>query len=245
LEPDIQKEFLQYLVPCEQLFNASDPEVFDVFRRLNTYNYVLSPQELRHGKYHGTFRNAVINTSRKWSVLWDKYEAGTKRSRVRMADDEFIAQLYGVVLEGVCDGGQPAIEKLYKAYDNDLPSYSSKRVDSTLGFITDELAPVMDTRLAAAPQLLMVFGAVAHARIGIPPGDLEDDLPPRTDDVLKDVPASITNLCTLAGMLELGPEEVPSRFVEFVTASSKTTQRIRSRRVRFRMIYAALLPEPI
>ena len=162
-----------------------------------------------------------------------------------MADDEFIAQLYGVILEGVCDGGQKAIGKLYKTYQDDFPAFASKRIDSTLDFIVDKLTPIMETRLANAAHLLMVFAAVAHARVGIPSGDLKGDMPPRDESATKDIPSAVANLCTLAGMLELGPEEVPKRFGEFVTASSATTQRIRSRRIRFLMLYSALLPDPI
>jgi hypothetical protein len=245
LDSDTQREFLEYQLPCAQLFNASDATVFDIFRRLNTYNYKLSSQELRHGKYHGRFRNAVVETSRKWSVLWDKYQVITKRSRVRMADDELTAQLYGVILNGVCDGGQPTIERLYKMHDGNLPSSASERVDLTLSFIMEKLAPVMETRLAGAPHFLMFFAAVAHARIGIQGGDLGSDLPLRVDSALEDIAAATVNLCILAGVLEPDLEEIPPRFAEFKSASSATTQRIRSRKTRFLSLLSALLPDPI
>ena len=40
----------------EQLFNATDSEVLDVFPRINAYGLSLNRQELRHGKYRA-FRN--------------------------------------------------------------------------------------------------------------------------------------------------------------------------------------------
>lgn len=245
LEPNIQRDFLNYQVPCAQLFNAPDPKVFDIFRRLNTYNYRLSPQELRHGKYQGRFRDAVVETTRRWSVLWDTYQINNKRARVRMADDELTAQMYGVVLEGVCDGGQPKIERLYKKYDSELPSAVPHKVESTIEFIIEKLDPVMHTGLAAAPHYLMLFAAVSHARIGIPKGDMGEDFPAPDERVLKDLPAAVSNLSMLGGVLDIGSEEVPKRFADFKTASSATTQRIRSRRVRFPILYKALFPEPI
>jgi hypothetical protein len=245
LDTDTQKQFLQYLVPCEQLFNASDAVVFDIFRRLNTYNYRLTPQELRHGKYQGPFREAVLETSRKWSVLWDKYEVVTKRSRVRMADDELVAQMYGVILEGVCDGGQPAIERLYKTYDVALQPNASKRINSTLEFILGKLEPVMWTRLCSSPHFLLLFAAVAHALFGIPKGDMGEDFPPENMNVLKDIPSALTNLQTLAEVLDLDLEEIPQRFREFKRVSLQSTQRISSRRIRFPMLFGALLPDPI
>ena len=112
LNEGLQTKFLEYQVPVEQLFNVPDSVVFDVFQRLNTYNYNLSSQELRHGKYHGHFRNAVVEASRHWAHLWDNFRILGNRARVRMADDELMAQLFGVILEGVTDGGQPKIESV-------------------------------------------------------------------------------------------------------------------------------------
>ena len=104
LDEEDQRKFLEYMVPAEQLMSVSDAVVFDVFQRLNTYNYNLSPQELRHGKFHGQFRNSVVVTSRHWGFLWDKYRILSNRARVRMADDELMAQMFGILLEGVTDG---------------------------------------------------------------------------------------------------------------------------------------------
>lgn len=245
LDEEDQKKFLEYMVPAEQLMSVSDAVVFDVFQRLNTYNYNLSSQELRHGKYHGQFRNSVVATSRHWGFLWDKYKILGNRARVRMADDELVAQMFGILLEGVTDGGQPRINRLYKKYDADLPSHVSNQVDHTIEYIDDNLSPAMETGLVGSPHFLMLFAAVAHAKFGIPPGDIGDDMPERDPCALKDVSMALTNLGTLADTLDRESAEVPERFHDFQYASAGTTQRIRSRRVRFLMLYKALLPELI
>ena len=245
LNEESKLRFLEYTLPVEQLFNASDAYVFDVFQRLNTYNYNLSPQELRHGKYHGVFRNAVISSSKRWAFLWDKYNVIGKRARVRMADDELMAQLFGVLLEGVTDGGQPKIERLYKAFDHEMPDYLPGRVDRTLEYLTDNFSEVLEMNLARAPHFLMLFAAVAHAKYGIPPGGMGDDIPPQDPRALTDTSAAIVNLSILSDILDKETDDVPERFNEFRLASAGTTQRIRSRRVRFLMSYKALLPDTI
>ena len=68
LDEEYKQKFLGYQVPVEQLLNVPDSVVFDVFQRLNTYNYNLSPQELRHGRFHGYFRNSVVAASRRWGI---------------------------------------------------------------------------------------------------------------------------------------------------------------------------------
>ena len=53
--------------------NVPDSVVINIFQRLNTYNYNLSSQELRHGKYQGAFKNAVTDASHRWEYLWSNY----------------------------------------------------------------------------------------------------------------------------------------------------------------------------
>ncbi len=245
LDEDSKLKFLEYPLPVEQLLNATDAYVFDVFQRLNTYNYNLSPQELRHGKYHGAFRNAVISSSKRWAFLWDTCNVIGKQARVRMGDDELMAQLFGIILEGVTDGGQPKIRRLYETYDGEIPEYVPSRVDRTLDYTIANFPEILDTGLARSPHFLMLFAAVTHAKFGIPSGDVGDDMPLRDARALTDVAAAATNLSALADVLNMDTNEIPERFHEFRLASAGTTQRIRSRRVRFQMSYKALLPDPI
>lgn len=245
LDEERQREFLSYLVGVEQLLNVTDDVVFDVFQRLNTYNFNLSGQELRNGKFHGVFRDAVVQTSRRWSILWDRYRVVSRRARVRMADDELVAQMFGIVLEGVVDGGQPKITKLYDTYDSALPKDIEQKVDKVISYITDDLSMILEPGLAGSPHFLMLFASVAHALFGIPIGDMGEDMPIRDSRALHDLTITLTNLGTLADVLERGSAEVPERFAQFQLASAGTTQRIRSRRVRFPHLYRALLPELI
>lgn len=246
LDEEDQKRFLSYGISVEQLFNASDKEVLDIFHRLNAYGLALNPQELRHGKYQGAFREAVVEASERWSVLWEKYRVVGLRARVRMADDELMAQMLGVILEGVRDGGQRAIERLYKDYDGGLPTGAVEKLDGTIDYIDENLSEVMEGPLSRAVHFLMLVGAVAHARSGIPQGKMStEEMPERDVRALSDLSAAKSNLGVLAEVLESGKGEVPKRFVSFRIASAGTTQRMPSRSVRFPLLYRALLPDAI
>ena len=245
MDEEFKQKFLGYQVPVEQLLNVPDAVVFDVFQRLNTYNYNLSPQELRHGRFHGHFRNAVVSASRRWAFIWDKYNVLGKRARIRMADDELMAQFFGIILEGVTDGGQPKITRLYDEYDANMPDGISGQVGKVLGYMVKNLAPILETNLARSPHLLMLFAAVAHALDGIPCGDLGEEMPEKDAHALEDVDLAVQNLTALSDVLEMDQSEVPSRFHQFQLASVGSTQRIRSRRVRFIMSYRALLSEQL
>lgn len=245
LDEEYKQKFLGYQVPVEQLLNVPDAVVFDVFQRLNTYNYNLSPQELRHGRFHGNFRNAVVSYTRRWSFIWDKYNVLGKRARLRMADDELMAQLFGIVLEGVTDGGQPRIKKLYETYDAEMPEGVDAQVGHALAYLVHNFGPVLETNLARSPHFLMLFAAVAHALDGIPAGGIGEEMPDRDSRALGDPRLAVQNLITLSDMLDMDQSEVPARFHPFQLASVGTTQRIRSRRVRFIISNRALLPQQL
>ncbi len=250
LDGDVQQALLAYRMGVVQLLNASDEYVLDVFARLNSFSYALNPQELRHGKYQGEFREAVRQASSRWAYrLWEKYDVVSLRNRVRMGDDELMAQMLGVILEGVKDGGQPAITKLYRNYDREVPKPVLKTVDLAINYIIENLSEVLEnTGLVRGPHFLMLFAAVAHALQGIPRGDLGSDAPARDPQALTDLEIARSNLGILGGVLESDEETVQEnlpRFAAFKMASGGSTQRIRSRRIRFPMLYRALLPQRI
>lgn len=245
LDEEQQQAFLSYKIGAVQLFNANDDVVIDVFKRINSYGLTVNPQELRHAKYTGDFRWTVEASSKRWHILWDDYKIIGLRARVRMADDELMAQFYGIILSGVTDGGQPAIDKLYKTYDQLTPPDVSSRVDKVLDYIINYLPEILNTTLVRAAQFLMFFAAVAHAIIGIPVGDMAGDMPQRDKSALSDLAMAKSNLAALAEVLDTDERDVHPRFAAYKIASAGTTQRIRSRRIRFAKLYEALLPKAI
>ncbi len=247
---DLQESFLSYRIGVVQLFGATDDDVLDVFARLNSFNYALNGQELRHGRYQGEFRGAVRQASSRWAMrLWDKSDVVGLRQRVRMGDDELMAQMLGVILDGIVDGGQPWINRLYEAYDRKIPKYSERAVDQVIDYIVENLSDVLETTgLVRGPHFLMLFAAVAHALLGLPEGAMKGDMPQRDPTALTNLPIATSNLGVLGEILESEEAEVQERlprFSQFKLASLRSTQRISSRSVRFRETYRALLPEPV
>lgn len=246
LDAESKTSFLVYQIGVVQLFNAPDEEVLDIFHRINAYGLSLNHQELRHGKFQGAFRTSVTETSKRWAVLWEEYHVVGLRDRVRMADDELMAQMFGVVLRGVQDGGQPKINKLYEDYDNEVPAGTVETVDAAIEFLVSQMGGILKTGLARAPHFLMLFSAVAHGQAGIPTGDIEEErMPARDPSALTDLDMAKANLGILADVLAADIEDIPVRFHSFKLASAGTTQRIKSRTPRFLMLYKALLSEPL
>ena len=248
-----QKHLLAYQIGVEQLFEADDDTVLDIFHRINTYSMSLNRQELRHSRFlgaehKGEFRLAVIRAAERWEILWSKYRVVSVRSRVRMGDHELVAQLFGILLDGVTDGGQPKIDKLYERHDSAMPGEIEKDFDQVCTYILRHFSKVLETKLGSGPHFMMIFAAVAHALLGIPNGDMggeHPELPKRDPRSLSDTAAASENLLALADVFDIYPDDVPERLKSFKVAIAGTTQRIKSRSLRFVTIYRALLPDPI
>lgn len=250
LSEEQKRIFLSYPIGVSQLINASDTEVLEVFARLNSYTINLNSAELRHAKFQGPFRWAVHELAKKWEILWEKYAVVSVRERLRMGDDSLMAEMFGIILNGVTDGGQPKITRLYSTYDKAFTQQKEveEKVSSTLSYIVQNLEDaILGTPLARAPHFLMLFAAVAHALHGIPKGDLQEH-PQRNPDALRDVQLAVENLTLLAnvisssGFIDSGDIMHEFEMHDFATASASTTHRIKSRALRFPYYYKALLP---
>lgn len=242
LPDDLKSVFLSYPIAVDQLINASDTDVLEIFARLNSYTDKLRPPELRHAEFQGPFKWAVHEYSKKWALLWEKYKVVSVRERLRMADDSLMAEMFGIVLKGVTDGGQPKIRALYKEYEEELPEQKDveRRVDAALGVATGDLGEVLEgNTVSNAPHFLMLFAAVAHALHGIPKGDMGAEMPAASKTALKDTAIACENLVLLNRVLE-GDEDESGSLKDFYKASRSSTQRIASRRIRFPIYYRAL-----
>ena len=140
LDDEDQGHFLAYQMGVEQLFGADDDTVLDIFHRINAYGISLNKQELRHGKFQGgrfqgEFRLAVIKGAERWDILWSKYHVVSVRNRVRLLHYELVAQLLGIILDGVTDGGQPKIDKLYERYDATVPGCAEECFDQVCHYM--------------------------------------------------------------------------------------------------------------
>ncbi len=245
LSETLQAGFLGYAIAVDQLLNATDDEVLEVFSRLNSYSVALNGAEKRHAKYQGDFKWAVHEASKRWSILWDTYHVVSVRQRVRMLDDSLMAEMFGILLHGVSDGGEGNIKKLYDRHEKAFPEEDTTvaSLNRVLRYFIDTLAvDLRDTALLGAPHFLMLFAALAHALVGIPQGEL-DTLPPRSEGVLSNPTSALANLMLLASVIEA--DTPPAQFAGFWLASKSSTHRIGSRAKRFPTYYSALLPSSL
>ena len=236
-----KQQFLGYPLSVDHLMNASNADVLEVFARLNSYGVNLSPQEKRHAKFQGEFRWMVVEAAREWADYWDSIPGLTLAARTRMLDHQLIAECAGTLLQGVVDGGQPSINKLYKTYDDNFDDKNLviKRLSDVRDYIIEYLSDGLDSAFCRPPHFLVLFAATAHALYGIPQGALKDKEYPEGEIGREGISWDANdNLLFLSSIID--GELEANRFTTFAEASSASTQRISSRKIRFPIVYSAL-----
>ncbi|WP_218828803.1 DUF262 domain-containing protein [Rhodococcus sp. 06-235-1A] len=226
LSEEQQEAFLTYPIAVDQLVNADDTDVLEVFARLNSYTVSLSPAEKRHAKFQGEFKWEVVRSAVRWRVLWDVFGVIQGRDRLRMKDDELMAEIYGVAIEGLQDGGASRIDSLYQKYDDEIPNAGEIRskVDRVLEQIVDKFGSIIrETEIRRSTQFLTLFAAMSRV----------DDQKSRID-----VESARNRLRELASAIDEGVTS--GKYAGFVSASKGSTQRISTRQIRAGAYYWAI-----
>jgi hypothetical protein len=242
LSDESKEAFLGYTLTVEQLLNATDDDVIDIFARLNSYTVTLNSAEKRHAEFQTDFKFAVRKAAEKFRPFIEKYKIFSIKQRFRMADDEFMAYLFGLILHGVTDGGAEKLYKLYKQQTDDKFTASVqeeilKKISFTFNFIDITVPEILAGPLSQHYQLLMMVAAIVHHKYSIPKGQIEE-MPPRKNLASRDK--------ILTGIAELeraiSAEKPDNKYSLFVEASSAATTRIAGRKVRF-LVFAEIFGE--
>jgi hypothetical protein len=231
LDEDQKNIFLGYTVVVEQLLNASDDDVIDIFSRINSYTVSLNDAEKRHALYQSDFKFFVRNLSIKYRWFIEKYSVFTIQQRFRMADDTFFAEVCSILLNGVTDGGANKIDSLYKNQTDDLfnskePVEILKKIDEIITYLDSNLSDVLKTNFNKQYQLLMIIAAYAYLKYNISEGQI-GSMPEKKQIAKNEV------IVNRLHELEIALNNRDAKIKQFIDASTASTQRIASRKIRF------------
>jgi hypothetical protein len=170
LPEEVQVQVLAYEVSVDLLINLPDPEVLDIFSRLNSYAVVLNEQEKINADHFGPFKVLADNIGHKYYDYWSKEGILSTKSIMRMLEVNLVADLMIAMLEGIKSKKQ--IKKYYDAYevkfDYDVDELEAK-FDAVVSKISD-LYPegLSDTEFRRPHIYYSLFTAVFHCLYGLP-----------------------------------------------------------------------------
>ena len=234
LAEDLQDYYLSYKLTTEQLINASDQDVLEVFVRINSYAVPVNDSELRNARYDNDFSTTVKTMVLKLRPLW---ELGiiSERDRVRMRDQSTVAELYGFLIFGLTEGDERTITRTYDAMDQaDAPDLPDPALFEQLVLETVNLLEYFrGERIVTRPHFSMVFAAVCLLRGAMPATDRVEFDPKLVTQAQLEIEATRENLSALNYLISHAAEdEVDDDDLSFVEASQSSTQRFRSRVAR-------------
>ena len=233
LPEPVQTAFLSYEISTEVMEDASDPEVWAMFERLNTYTLVLNKQEKLNARWFGWFKQTAYNLAAEGSSLeaWETLRIFSNRQIARMREVELTSDVLVAVVKGISDISM--IANVYKDYDEDFPNReAAERVfRSSLRSIQEQYGPmVRATRFRRMAWFYSLMVSVCDVLEGIPAGMGPDTLQPGE--------LVCSRMRDLDEVLKL--PEPPEGLSELHATLSRATSHVRERRIRHEHFYHLL-----
>jgi hypothetical protein len=226
LSTEMQEAFLGFTITAEQLLNATDDDVIDIFARLNSYTVSLNAAEKRHASYQTELKFFIRRMSVKYRWFIEKYKIFSLTQRFRMADDEFFAEIVRLIMTGINDGGSEKITKFYDVTNDQIFDGKKQKeiegiLEKLIKFLDEIIADILKGLLGKHYQIYSLCAAYLYINQLIPK---ILSFPKYNKLAYKDI---ITN-----NLLSLEKELIDKSSSEFTKASSSSTQRMANRLIR-------------
>ena len=238
LSPAHRSAITNHSFSTEIFVGITDLEVLEIFARLNTYSVPLNAQELRNGKYFGSFKQSMYSLALEHLEFWRRQSIFSERSIARMLEVELTSELSIALLDGMQDK-KKSIDAFYGRFDEEYPSRNQmeKRFREVIDEIGDTFDEgIGDTEFSRAPLFYTLFCAVAHRRFGLPKCTFATPKKALNAAERADLSDAVRRLSDAIKKAKEG-DAIPNNLQVFVAASLTQTDNIRPRQERLRALY--------
>jgi hypothetical protein len=242
LDDEEQARFLSYEVSADVIVSATDDEILEIFRRINSYQLPLNDAEKRHAAYQGEFKWFIKEMLDKYSPMLERYKIFSIREISRMEDAVLLTELTQIVISGIRRRDSRLLNKLYSDYDNCFEQCNTVRniLVETLDFIKVELNDILASETIKPYMLYSLVSALVYNKYGIEGANL-DDLGNQApvDKFCDDASMAsrrVLELINLADTEHLSAGEAR----DFKNAAASSTTNIKNRITRLRVLSKVL-----
>lgn len=170
VDAEIQTNILNYELSVDLLVNMPDPEVLDVFGRLNSYAVVLNEQEKINAQHFGPFKTLADSIAHSLNDFWLTSRILTEQQILRMGDVTLTADLLIAMTTGIRSKKQ--ISSFYANFEKDFP-HDTDQLEHNFRQTIDTIREIFGDRLRNSEfhrvhLFYTLFTAVYHATFGIP-----------------------------------------------------------------------------
>lgn len=241
LEPEVQAKFLAYEVSMDVIVSATNDEVLEIFRRINSYQLPLNDAEKRHATYQGEFKWFIKEMMDLYSPLFESYGILSLKQVSRMDDAVLLTELAQILIEGVKKRDNRLLKRLYESNDEAFPNAEvvRSRLTEVLDFVKIDLNEILASNAIKPYMLYSLFSALVYNKYGIIGLDSESIGGIVTSHVYCDDPhLASQRVLELVGSIE-NSHPAGTELADFKSASISTTN-LKSRMTRLRILAKAL-----
>lgn len=220
-----QARILNYDLVIEEISGYTEEDIRDVFVRLNKYLVKLSPQEFRHAREKGAFKNFVEKLG-GWE-FWQDQKIFSATQTKRMRPTEFAAEVTILLLEGPQDK-KGAIDLYYERYRETFPEADEleRRLTTYISWIRRALPNLSDSRFRKTIDFYALLGAL--------------DRVTDSGETLSALNAHAAGRALRRFEGELTAEEKSREAARYLTAASSQTDNLAPRQTRIDVIERVL-----
>lgn len=166
----VQANILNYEISVDLLVNMPDPQVLDVFSRLNSYSVVLNEQEKINADHFGPFKLLADKLAKKHYNFWIDNKIITEKKCLRMDDVNLTADLLIAMCVGIKE--KKKIKTYYDLFEKSF-GYNSEDLENRFDSIIQLIQVIFDealdeTEFRRVHLFYSLFTALYHVRYGIP-----------------------------------------------------------------------------
>lgn len=241
LDQEVQSRFLAYEVSMDVIVSATNDEVLEIFRRINSYQLPLNDAEKRHATYQGEFKWFIKEMMDLYSPVFESYGVLSLKQVSRMDDAVLLTELAQVIIDGVRKRDNRLLKGLYESNDEAFPNSEEvrSRLTESLDFIKIDLNEVLASNAIKPYMLYSLFSALVYNKYGICSLDPASIGGLSVSGVFCDDPNLATQkILELVGSIE-NTHPAGTELADFKSASTATTN-LKSRLTRLRVLVKAL-----
>lgn len=228
LDTTTQRRLLEYEFAVDLLIGATEPEVLDVFARLNTYGVRLNKQELINAKYFGYFKTTVYRLGFDFYKFWVDNRILSQNEIGRMTEAELTSELIIAMISGITP--RKEIEQFYRRYDDEFPGQDTiierfNRCMDIIGEVMEDRLP--DSNFSSKHLFYSLYCSLFDLLYGFPESAYQ-----RIDFTSSNISKISNILIDIDLIFEKEPDEIVGRERDFYDASTKHTTDLPARRTR-------------
>lgn len=144
VDDEIQSQILNYEISVDLLVNMSDPDVLDVFSRLNSYSVTLNEQEKINANHFSAFKSLADRLAHRNNRFWIDNKIITEQNILRMNDVQMSADLLIAMIEGI--RAKKQIKKQYGVYEVEFND-DVDELENRFNFIIDLIKKMFEGNL--------------------------------------------------------------------------------------------------